>query len=62
MLVLTNSYYDDILKYINVPWYTVSVMPTNYELENEFEKLDDYKGTRDSIVFRSAKFLKNFWH
>ena len=60
MLVLTNSYYDDILKYINVPGTQYPLSPTNYELENEFEKLDDYKGASDSIVFRSAKFKRIF--
>ena len=60
MLVLTDNYYNEILKYINVPSTVYPLPPTNYELENEFEKLDSYKGASDSIVFRSAKFKRIF--
>ncbi len=60
MLVLTDNYYDEILQYINVPGTAFPLPPTNFELENEFEKLDDFKGASDSIVFRSAKFKRLF--
>ena len=60
MLVLTQTYYTDIQKYLNVPGTEYPLSPTNYELQNEFEKLDSYKNASDTIVFRSAKFKRIF--
>lgn len=56
MLVLTNTYYDEVQKYINVPGTTFPLAPTSSELANEFENLNEFKSASDSLVFRSAKF------
>ncbi len=56
MLVLTETYYQEILKYINVPGTAYPVSPTSEELSNEFEKLNEFKSASDTIVYRSAKF------
>ena len=56
MLVLTNTYYDQILKYKNVPGTSYPLAPTSEELANEFESLNEFKSASDTIVYRSAKF------
>jgi len=56
MLVLTETYYTEILKYLNVPGTAYPVSPTSEELSNEFEKLNEFKSASDTIVYRSAKF------
>ena len=56
MLVLTQTYYTQILKYLNVPGTAYPVAPTSEELSNEFEKLNEFKSASDTIVYRSAKF------
>jgi hypothetical protein len=56
MLVLTQTYYTDILKYLNVPGTAYPIAPTSEELSNEFEKLNEFKSASDTIVYRSAKF------
>ena len=56
MLVLTQTYYTEILKYINVPGTAYPIAPTSEELSNEFEKLNEFKSASDTIVYRSAKF------
>ena len=60
MLVLTNTYYDDIQKYVNVPGTAFPLAPTSTELANEFSNLDDFKSASDTIVYRSAKFRRLF--
>ena len=56
MLVLTNTYYDEILQYKNVPGTAYPLAPTSEELANEFENLNEFKSASDTIVYRSAKF------
>lgn len=56
MLVLTNSYYDEVLKYKNVPGTEYPLEPTPAQLNTEFKKLNDFKNVSDSLVFKSAKF------
>lgn len=56
MLVLTNSYHDEILKYKNVPGTEYPLEPTPAQLNTEFKKLNDFKNVSDSLVFKSAKF------
>ena len=56
MTVLTETYYQEILKYINVPGTAYPVSPTSEELSNEFEKLNEFKSASDTIVYKSAKF------
>ena len=60
MLVLTNTYHTEILKYINVPGTVFPLAPTSQELSNEFEKLNEFKSASDTIVYRSAKFKTLF--
>jgi len=56
MLVLPQTYYSEILKYINVPGTPYPVAPTSEELSNEYEKLNEFKTASDTLVYRSAKF------
>lgn len=56
MLVLTNSYHDEVLKYKNVPGTEYPLEPTPAQLNTEFKKLNDFKNVSDSLVFKSAKF------
>ena len=56
MLVLTQTYYTEILKYINVPGTVFPLAPTSDELSNEFEKLNEFKSASDTLVYKSAKF------
>ena len=56
MTVLTQTYYNEILKYINVPGTPYPVTPTSEELSNEFTKLNEFKSASDTLVFRSSKF------
>jgi hypothetical protein len=60
MLVLTQTYYTEIQKYINVPGTPYPIAPTSEELANEFEKLNEFKSASDTIVYRSAKFKTLF--
>ena len=60
MLVLTQTYYTEILKYINVPGTAYPIAPTSEELSNEFENLNQFKSASDTIVYRSAKFKTLF--
>ena len=56
MLVLPQTYYAEVLKYINVPGTAYPVAPTSEELANEYEKLNEFKTASDTLVYRSAKF------
>lgn len=56
MFVLTNSYYNEILSYLNVPGTAYPTPPTPSELENEFSNLKEFKSASDQLVFRSGKF------
>ena len=60
MLVLTQTYYTEILKYINVPGTPYPLSPTSEELANEFEKLNEFKSASDTLVYKSAKFKTLF--
>jgi len=60
MLVLTNNYYSQILKYINVTGTEFPLAPTNEELSNEFLSLDQFKSASDVIVYKSAEFKRLF--
>ena len=60
MLVLTNSYYADIQKYINVPGTVYPLAPTSDNLANEFQNLEDFKNASDTLVYRSATFKRLF--
>jgi hypothetical protein len=57
MVVLTNSYYNQIRTYLKQPGVTnFPVEPTSAELAVEFENLNEYKSASDTLVYRSAKF------
>ena len=56
MLVLTNSYYEEIQKYKNVPGTEYPLSPTPAQLSTEFKKLNEFKNVSDSLIFKSADF------
>jgi len=56
MLVLTSSYYSDVVKWQAQPTVDFPLEPTSNELATEFQGLNTYKSASDSLVFRSAKF------
>ncbi len=57
MVVLTTSYYNEVLAYLKQPSATLFPLePTSDELAVEFQGLNEYKSASDTIVFRSAKF------
>ena len=58
ILVLTNTYYTEIQKYINVPGTAYPLSPTSNELTNEFNNLESFKSASDTIVYRSAKIKR----
>ena len=60
MLVLTSTYYSDVLKYKKVPGTEWPYPPTSSELANEFKGLQEFKSASDTLVFKSAKFKKLF--
>ena len=60
MLVLTNSYYADVQKYINVPGTVYPLAPTSDNLSNEFQNLENFKNASDTLVYRSATFKRLF--
>ena len=57
MVIITNSYYDQVRTYLKQPGATTFPLePTSSELAIEFEGLNEYKSASDTIVYRSAKF------
>jgi len=60
MLVLTNSYYTEIQKYLNVPGTPYPLAPTSDQLANEFQNLEQFKNASDTLVYKSAKFKRLF--
>lgn len=56
MVMLTTTYYEEILKWQNRQNTEFPLEPTSNQLNIEFEKLNEYKNATDSLVFRSAKF------
>jgi len=56
MVMLTTTYYEEVLKWQNRQDSEFPLEPTSNQLNIEFEKLNDYKNATDSLVFRSAKF------
>jgi len=56
MVMLTTTYYEEVLKWQNRQNTEFPLEPTSNQLGIEFEKLNDYKNATDSLVFRSAKF------
>ena len=56
MVVLTTTYYDDVLKWQNRPAGEFPLEPTSDQLATEFTQLNSYKSASDTIVYRSAKF------
>jgi hypothetical protein len=60
ILVLTNTYYTEVQKYINVPGTAYPLSPTANQLATEFNSLESFKSASDTIVYRSAKFKRLF--
>ena len=55
-LVLTQTYYDQVQKYINVPGTEYPLPPTGTELATEFLELNEFKSASDTLAYRSGKF------
>ena len=58
MLILTRTYYNDVLlwKKENKPFALMPPAPTTQELRIQFSELDKYKMMSDHIVYKSGKF------
>lgn len=56
MLILSNTYYDEVTKWKNRPITEFPLEPTTDELSTEFSGLNTYKSASDTLAFRSAKF------
>jgi hypothetical protein len=54
--MLTDTYYDEVLSYINVPGTAWPEEPSTLELETEFQILQTYKAASDQILFKSGRF------
>lgn len=56
MVILTSTYYADVLKWQSSMTGDFPLEPTSNELSTEFNELNNYKAASDTLVFRSAKF------
>ena len=56
MIVLTTSYYDEVIRWQARPLSEFPKEPTSDQLEVEFGELNTYKAASDTLVFRSGKF------
>ena len=54
--ILTQTYYDKIRSYLNVPGTTFPIAPSSSELEAEFQNLQEFKSASDQLLFKSGKF------
>jgi hypothetical protein len=54
--VLTDTYYDQVRSYVNVPGTAWPEEPSTLELGTEFQILQDYKAASDQILFKSGRF------
>ena len=55
-LVLTETYYDKIKSYINIPGTPYPLPPSSSDLALEFNALNEFKSASDTLVFKSGKF------
>lgn len=60
MVMLTNEYYNDVVRYQAYPRGDFPAEPTSADLSVEFSGLNEFKNASDSIVYRSAKFKRLF--
>ena len=56
MIVLTNSYNDQVNKWRVNTATEFPLEPTSDQLNREFAELNTYKSASDTVIFRSAKF------
>ena len=56
MVVLTQTYYEDVVKWKANSSTDLPLEPTSAEMSTEFNHLNQYKSASDTIVYRSAKF------
>ena len=56
MFLLTDTYYDKVQSYLNVPGTAWPEEPTSSELENEFSILEQFKSASDQLLFKSGRF------
>ena len=56
MVVLTNSYNDQVKQWKATQRGEFPLAPTSNELSTEFASLNTYKSASDTLVYRSAKF------
>ena len=55
MFLLTDTYYDKVQSYLNVPGTAWPEEPTTSELENEFAVLEEFKSASDPLLFKSGR-------
>ena len=56
LFVLTETYYNEVLTYLNVPGTPWPTEPTTTQLATEFQNLEDIKAASDQLIFRSGRF------
>jgi hypothetical protein len=60
MVILTETYYQNIVSWSNNPTGDFPAEPTSAQLSVNFVSLNQYKAASDTITYRSAKFVKLF--
>ncbi len=60
MVILTETYYQNIVSWSNNPTGDFPSEPTSAQLSVNFASLNQYKAASDTITYRSAKFVKLF--
>ena len=60
MVILTETYYQNIVSWSNNPTGDFPAEPTSAQLSVNFASLNQYKAASDTITYRSAKFVKLF--
>ena len=60
LFVLTETYYNQVQSYLNVPGTEWPTEPSTLELETEFENLNEFKSASDQLLFKSGRFKMLF--
>lgn len=55
MQMITNTYYNAIQQYLNVPGTPLPQPPTSDQLSREFDALNEFKNAADTLVFQSGR-------
>ena len=56
LFVLTDTYFEQVQSYINVPGTAWPEEPTTLELETEFQNLNTFKSASDQLLYKSGRF------